>query len=89
MAIDITTPPGAPPHDLLHQALSELCDRIVDRAAASERPPQLGPASQLARAAQERDDVEDLQRRLLDVAHGAIASLVRVRACAEPPTEGS
>lgn len=86
MAIDITTPPGAPPRDLLLEAVTATFDQIFDAAARSDQPPQLQPAIDLARHAQERDDVDELVRRLRDVAHAAITSIVRVRAAAEEGT---
>jgi hypothetical protein len=84
--IHINTPSGAPPRPLLMQVVGEVFDQVMDAAAQSAQPPQLEPAIQLARAAQERDDAEDLVRQLRDVAHAAIASIVRVRAAEQEPT---
>ncbi len=85
--IHINTPSGAPPKPLLMQAISEVFDQVMDAAAHGAQPPQLDHAIRLARAAQERDDVEDLIRQLRDVAHAAIASTVRVRAAQEEPAQ--
>lgn len=85
--IEINTCAGAPPRDLLLKALTEVFDQVIDAADDSARPPQLGPAIDLARGAQQRDDVEDLIRRLRDIAHAAITSIVRVRAAQEAPDQ--
>jgi hypothetical protein len=84
--IHINTPSGAPPRPLLMQVVGEVFDQVMDAAAQAAQPPQLEPAIKLARAAQERDDAEDLVRQLRDVAHAAIASIVRVRAAEQEPT---
>jgi hypothetical protein len=81
--LEINTPAGAPPRDLLNEAMREVIGQTVITASVSERPPQLMPSITRARVAQELDDVDDLVRALRDIAHAAIASIVRVRAAAE------
>lgn len=92
--IEINTPAGAPPQKLLLEVVGRVFDQVMDAAAQGARPPQLQPSVDRARAAQERDDVEDLVAQLtdvahaaIDVAHAAIASIVRVRAAEEDVTE--
>lgn len=84
MTLDINTPAGEPPRALLDDALRELLGQVTITASMSQRPPQLWPSITQARIAQEMDDVEDTVRALRNVAHAAIASIVRVRAAAEP-----
>lgn len=84
MAIDVNIPPGAQPRELVLEAVTELFDQVVDANTAGVRPPQLLPSIDAARNAQRADNVPELERCLLDVAHAAIASLVRVRASHEP-----
>jgi len=81
--LDINTPAGAPPRELLDDALRQVVGQVVITASSSVRPPQLHASLTAARIAQEMNDVEDLVRALRDVAHAAIASIVRVRAAKE------
>lgn len=84
--IDITTPAGAPPRDLLDQVLRELVGRIVIRASMpgeAIKPPQLQPSITRARIAQELDDVDGLVEELFNTADAAVMSIVRVRAAAD------
>ena len=81
--LEINTPAGAPPRDLLDQALRETIGQVVITASRSGQPPQLQPSLTRARIAQELDDPEGLCMELRNVAHAAIASIVRVRAAAE------
>ena len=81
--LDINTPAGAPPRDLLDQAKREVIGQIEITASMGERPPQLQPSIHAARVAQELNDPEDLVKGLRNIAHAAIASIVRVRAAAE------
>lgn len=81
--LKINTPAGDLPRDLLDQALRETIGQVVITASRSGQPPQLQPSITRARIAQDLDDVEGLVRELRNVAHAAIASMVRVRACAE------
>jgi hypothetical protein len=84
--IDINTPAGAPPRDLLDKTLRELVGRIVIRASMpgeAVKPPQLQPSITRARIAQELDDVEGVVSELFNIADAAIAGIVRVRAAAE------
>lgn len=92
--IEINTPAGAPPQKLLLEVVGRVFDQVMDAASQGTRPPQLQPSVDRARAAQQRDDVEDLVAQLtdvahaaIDVAHAAIASIVRVRAAEEDVTE--
>jgi signal transduction histidine kinase len=73
-----------PPRGLLDEALRELNAQIVIYASSSARPPQLGPSLTLVRVAQIGDaDPQHLTRKLRDLAHAAIASIVRVRAAVD------
>lgn len=88
--IQINTPAGAPPQKLLLEVVGRLFDQVMDAAAEGAQPPQLQPSVDRARAAQARDDAEDLVAQLtdvahaaIDVAHAALASIVRVRAAEE------
>jgi hypothetical protein len=81
--LKINTPAGAPPRDLLDDAMRQVIGQVQITASMSAQPPQLQPSIVRARVAQELDDVDDLVRALRDVAHAAIASIVRVRAAAE------
>lgn len=84
--IDIKTPAGAPPRDLLDRVLRQLVGKIAIRASMpgeAVRPPQLQPSILAARVAQELDDAGELVEALLDVADAAVASAVRVLACEE------
>lgn len=87
--IDINTPAGAPPRSLLMQVVGDVFDQVMDAEAVSAKPPQLEPAIAAARAAQHRDDVDDLVDHLRNVAHAAITSIVRVRASHDPVEEAS
>lgn len=79
--VDVRQPEAAaPPRVLLDEALRELTAQISIYAGSSTRPPQLGPAITAARVARIGDDEHDLIRKLRDVAHGAVVSIVRVRA---------
>lgn len=78
--LEINTPAGAPPRDLLDEALRELHGQVSIVASAGEQPPQLQPAITAAKIAQEMNDERDLIKALRDVAHAALASIVRVRA---------
>jgi hypothetical protein len=78
--LDINTPAGAPPRDLLDEALRELHGQISIYASMGDQPPQLQPSITRARVAQQMDDPQDLVRELRNVAHASIASIVRVRA---------
>lgn len=78
--IDIATPAGAPPRDLLFDELTKLYDQVFDAASSSSKPPQLDPSITAARAAQARDDVDALVTELRNVAHAAVTSIVRIRA---------
>ncbi len=80
--IDINTPVGAQPRDLFLAVYTAIFDEAIDADARSERPPQLEPSITLARAAQARDDVDELDRQLRNVARAAAASIVRIRAAA-------
>jgi len=77
--IDMTVPTGRQPEDLVRAALVDVFDRQTDMR---DDPPKLGPSIEAAKDCAELDDQDGLERALLDVAVGAIASLVRVRACA-------
>ncbi len=79
----INTPAGAPPRDLLDQALRECFGQITITASSGGQPPQLHSSIIAARIAQELDDVDDLVKALRNIAHAAIASIVRVRAANE------
>ncbi len=81
--LEINTPAGAPPRDLLDQALREVIGQVQITASMSGQPPQLHPSLTRARIAQELDDPAGLCMELRNVAHAAIASIVRVRAAAE------
>lgn len=81
--LDINTPPGAPPRDLLDEALRELFGEVSITASSGEKPPQLRPSITRARIAQEMDNVEDLVKELRNTAHAAVMSIVRVRAAAD------
>jgi hypothetical protein len=81
--LKINTPAGAPPRDLLNDALREVVGQVQITASMSGQPPQLFPSITAARIAQELDDVDDLVKALRNIAHAAIASIVRVRAAAE------
>lgn len=81
--IDINTPAGELPRDLLDEALRELHGQISIYASSSQRPPQLQPSITRARIAQEMGDERDLVRELRNIAHAATASIVRVRAAAD------
>lgn len=81
--LDINTPEGVPPRDLLDTAVRQCLGQVTITASSGLRPPQLTPAITSVRIAQEMDNVEDLVKALRDVAHAAIASIVRVRAANE------
>jgi hypothetical protein len=81
--LELDTPAGSPPRDLLDEALRETFGQIAITASSGGRPPQLRPSITAARIAQDMDDVDDLVAALRDVAHAAIAGIVRVRACAD------
>ncbi|MDX6690178.1 MAG: hypothetical protein QOG15_1635 [Solirubrobacteraceae bacterium] len=85
--LELDTPAGSPPRDLLDEALRETFGQIAITASSGGRPPQLRPSITAARIAQEMDDVDDLVAALRNIAHAAIAAIVRVRACADhaPP----
>lgn len=83
--IQINTPVGSPPRKLFMEVVGRVFDQVMDTAAGGEQPPQLHPSIALARAAQERDDAQAVVRHLQDIAHAAIASIVRVRAAEEDP----
>lgn len=81
--LKINTPAGSPPRDLLDTAMREVIGQVQITASMGEKPPQLNPSITKARIAQELDDADDLVRALRDIAHSAIASIVRVRAAQE------
>ncbi len=81
--LDINTPAGAPPRDLLDDALREVIGQVTITASMCARPPQLHPSIVAARIAQDLEDVDDLVKALRNIAHAAIASIVRVRAAEE------
>ena len=85
MTIQINTPVGAPPRKLFMKVVGQVFDRVMDTAAHGDQPPQLHPSIALARAAQERDDVQAVVRHLLEIAVAAIFSIVRVLAAEEEP----
>lgn len=75
--IDLTVPAGQQPATLVHEVLVDVLDRQVETRHA---PPKLQDSIDLARIAQEIDDLPGLDAALLDIAVGAIATVVRVRA---------
>ena len=81
--LQINTPAGSPPRDLLDTAMREVIGQITITASMGEKPPQLQPSITRARIAQELDDADDLVRELRNIAHAATASIVRVRAAQE------
>ena len=81
--LEINTPAGSPPRDLLDTALREVIGQVQITASMGAKPPQLQPSIVRARIAQQLDDPDDLVRALRDIAHAAIASTVRVRAAQE------
>lgn len=85
--LDINTPEGSPPRDLLDDELRQVIGKVQITASMSGKPPQLGPSIIAARIAQELDNPQDLVKALRDIAHAAIASSVRVRAAAEEAPE--
>jgi hypothetical protein len=92
LMIDLTIPPvGQQPRDLVVEVISDVFDQALALADTCAEPPQLGPALDeavgLARAAQGRDDVIDLDQQLQHVAVAAIASVVRIRAALDPRSE--
>lgn len=87
MTLNLTAPAGEQPRRVLIDVLVELTDQIWDFNRASQRPPQLFPAIEAARQAQRAEDVQSLQRALINVAHGAIASLVLIRAVTDHDDE--
>jgi hypothetical protein len=70
--------PHAPRAEVV-DALHVVFDRVVDAQSKGMQPPALQPAIDLARRYQARDDVVKLAEALEQVAHGAIASLARLR----------
>lgn len=75
----ITRPAEPAPRAEVVDALSGVFDRVVDAQAAGVRPPALQPAIEAARRAQAADNVVELADALERVAHGAIATLARLR----------
>lgn len=63
-------------------AFADVAEQVLATAAASAQPPQLHPSL----AALDAAASTAVTPRLRDVAHAAIASLVRVRAAREEPT---
>lgn len=87
--IDLTVPPvGQQPRELVLEVIRDVFGRAMALADSAAEPPQLGPALKdairLAEAARDRDDVGDLDHQLQDVAVATIATLVRLRAAADP-----
>lgn len=87
--IDLTVPPvGRQPRELVLEVVGDVFDRAMALADPAAEPPHLGPALadavRLAEAARDRDDVADLDHQLQDVAVATIATLVRLRAAADP-----
>ncbi len=85
--IDATVPErGQQPRDLVLEVLTDTFDAAMDLATPAAELPQLQPSIELARAAQARDDVFELDRQLCRVAVAAIATRVRLR-CNDVPEE--
>lgn len=92
MAIDITVPErGAQPRDLVLDVVHDTFEAFMRLTDPAAQIPQLQPSIDLARAAQARDDLFDLDRRLRDICVAAAATRVKLRAVAAPNTfdEGS
>lgn len=70
--LDITTPPGAPPRDLLDEAMRELHGQVSMQASAGSEPPNLELAIRRAETARDMDNVADLVVALRDIAHAAL-----------------
>jgi hypothetical protein len=67
------------PRDETVDSLHAIFDRVIDAQSKGMEPPALQPSIDLARRYQARDDVVKLAEALEQVAHGAIASLARLR----------
>lgn len=88
--IDTTVPEtGMQPRDVLLEIVTDTFDEALDLNAAGTRPPQLDPSIHLARAAQRRDDVAELDAQLRNIAVAAIATRVRLRCATAPDTPGA
>lgn len=77
--LDINAPDGAPPRDLLDEALREFHGQVSITASMGARPPQLCPAYTAVLVAQQMDDAPDLIKALRDLGHAALAAIVSVR----------
>lgn len=86
MAIDTNVPAGAQPRELVLEVVTSTFDAAMALADAGNVPPQLQPSIALARAAQERNDLMELDHQLEAVSVAAIATRVRLRAAIEEST---
>lgn len=86
--IDLSPQPATWPADAVHGVLAQVFDRVQDGVDASATPPDLDAAIARMRRHQRADQPEHFARALHDIAHAAIAQLVRHTAVIDPRVAG-
>lgn len=86
--IDLTAQPATYPADVVYGVLGEVFDCVQDAIDAGATPPDLETAISAVRRHQRQNAADHLDRALGDLAHAAVAQLVRRRALIDPRTTG-
>lgn len=84
--IDTNVPTaGQQPRELVLDVVKDTFGAAMALADPGAEVPQLDPSISLARAAQRRDDIADLDNHLREIAVAAMATRVRLRAATDLP----
>lgn len=86
--IDLTAQPATYPTDVVYSVLGEVFDRVQDKIDAGGAPPELETSIDAVRRHQRQNSADRLDQALGDLAHAAVAQLVRRRALNDPRTTG-
>lgn len=86
--IDLTAKPATYPADVVYGVLGEIFDRVQDAIDAGEASPDLGVTMAAVHRHQRQDAADALDQALGDLAHAAVAQLVRRRSLIDPRTTG-